>query len=212
MTDAVSWNVPSVLGPNTILVLLQNKRNHMFKVTKIQTFFSSSLWKTVAKKNWTLWDVGPAPCLGLLETFRLRDDNPRLYRSLVRKRTPLRLIYSNMFFLCALLFFYLFTGPLHLVSITRIRFVVAFKLNENIYLFNWQYIFIMNQTEFSLVGNQKENCQCNHINYNSTENWNLVLWRAGTGSRRGFFIVVFLRQNSAILLNGIFPTISRTRG
>ena len=33
--------------------------------------------------------MGPTTCLGLLVTFRLREDNPRLHRSLERKRTPL---------------------------------------------------------------------------------------------------------------------------
>ena len=37
-------------------------------------------------RNWTLWGVEPATCLGLLVTSRFREDNPYLYRSFEIKR------------------------------------------------------------------------------------------------------------------------------
>ena len=44
-----------------------------------------------ASKDWTLWGVGSATCLGLVMTFSLKEDDPHLYRSFDTERLSLGL-------------------------------------------------------------------------------------------------------------------------
>ena len=56
-----------------------------------------------AERYWTLCGVEPATCLGLLAIFRLREDIPRLYRSLkINHQTIVSIFFNTEDWICAL--------------------------------------------------------------------------------------------------------------